>query len=95
MFVRGPIPLAWLTPVLSMRGRSPLALALALRFQCGLEGSKTVRLTHKLCQRFQMSARSVQRALDVLEEVGLIQVARKPGRCHVVTINEVDGWDDE
>jgi hypothetical protein len=87
-FVRGPIPLAWLDPVLSMHSRTPLALAVALWFQSGLERSNTVRLTHKLRQRFRLPARSIPRALKDMETAGLVRVVRQPGRCHMVEILE-------
>ncbi len=89
LFLRGPIPLAWLHPVLAIRGRTPLALALALRFQSGLEKSATVRLTGKLRKRFHISRRSTSRALEQLERLGLVKVERHPGRCPVIEIVEV------
>lgn len=85
-FIRGPIPLAWLEPVLAMSGRSPLAVALALHFQAGLERSARVRVTGKLRNRFRLSTRAVSRSLALMESAGLIAVTRKPGRCHVVDI---------
>ena len=88
LFVRGPIPLAWLDPVLSMHSRTPLALAVALWFQSGLEQSNTVRLTHKLRQRFRLPARSIPKALKHMETAGLVRVDRQPGRCHVIEILE-------
>ena len=85
-FIRGPIPLAWLDPVLAMPGRTPLAVALALCYQFGLERSTRVRLTRKLRDRFSIESRSAGRALSLMESAGLVTVTRKPGRCLVVEI---------
>ena len=78
--------MSWLTPVLTMRGRGPLAVALALYHQAGLERSDTVRMTEKLRERFHVNKRTASRALARMESAGLIQVIRRPGCCHVVEI---------
>ena len=85
-FIRGPIPLAWLDGVLSIPGRVPLVVALALVYQSGLEGSSTVRFTHKLMNRFGLARRSVSRTLEQLQTAGLVRIHRPPGRCREVEI---------
>jgi hypothetical protein len=85
-FIRGPIPLAWLDGVLSLPGRVPLLVALALVYQSGLEGSATVRFTHKLMNRFGVAPRSASRALEQLQAAGLVRVHRPPGSCREIEI---------
>lgn len=85
-FVKGPIPLAWLNEVLRMGGRTPLALALALFYQQGLEKSGPIRITSKLRNRFYLESRAVGRTLPKFEEAGLVRVERPPGRCVVVQL---------
>lgn len=85
-FIRGPIPLAWLDGVLSLPGRIPLVVALALVYQSGLEGSATVRFTHKLMNRFAIAPRSASRALELLQAAGLVRIHRPPGCCREIEI---------
>ncbi len=85
-FIRGPIPLAWLDGVLRLPGRVPLVVALALVYQSGLEGSATVRFTHKLMNRFGIAPRSASRALELLQAAGLVRIHRAPGCCREVEI---------
>lgn len=85
-FIRGPIPLLWLDGVLRLPGRGPLVVALALLYQSGLEGSPSVRVTHKLLQRFGIPQRTSHDVLAKLEAAGLVVVTKPPGRCRVVEI---------
>ena len=89
-FIRGPIPLAWLDGVLSLPGRVPLVVALALVYQSGLEGSGTVRFTTKLMKRFGVAPRSASRTLERLQAVGLVRIHRPPGCCREVEILNPD-----
>lgn len=85
-FIRGPISLAWLEGVLSLPGRGPLVMALALMYQSGLEGSARVRFTHKLMGRFGVAPRSASRILELMQAAGLVRIHRPPGRCREVEI---------
>jgi hypothetical protein len=85
-FIRGPIPLAWLDGALNLPGRGPLVVALALMYQSGLERSPSVRVTHKLLQRFGIPPRTSHDALAKLEAAGLVVVTKRPGRCREVEI---------
>ena len=89
MFIRGPISLDWMSRVLSMSGRTPLALAIALWFQSGLERSTSVRLTNKLRRKFGLNSRVARRALSDFESAGLVRVEQQPGQCLVVELLSV------
>jgi len=88
-FIRGPLPLPWLECVFEIPGPTALRLALALFYQSGLEGSATVRLTHKLMGRFRIAPRSATRTLERMQAAGLVQVHQRPGRCRAVEILKV------
>ncbi len=90
-FIRGPIPMAWLDGVFSLPGRVPLVVALALVYQSGLQGSSTVRFTHKLMNRFGVAPRSASRSLERLQAAGLVRIHRPPGRCREVEILKTNG----
>ena len=85
-FIRGPLPLVWLDGVLKLPGRGPLVVALTLLYQSGLESSPSVRVTHKLLQRFGIPPRTSYDVLAKLEAAGLVVVTKPPGRCRVVEI---------
>ena len=89
-FLRGPIPLPWLLKTMSLGGKTPLKLGLALHFQAGLEKSKSeLRLTTKLKNEFRIPVRSARLAVKKLEAAGLIAVERKAGQCLRVTILDI------
>ncbi len=84
--IRGPIPLAWLEGVLRLPGRTPVVVALALAYQSRLEGSTTVRFTHKLMGRFRIAPRSASRTLERMQVAGLVRIHRPPGCCREIEI---------
>ncbi len=85
-FLRGPIPLRWLSAVTKLRGKAPLAVALALWFEAGRRGSKEVRLTTAILGRFSVNRKAKYTALTTLEKAGLIQVLRQPRKNPIVII---------
>ena len=89
LFIKGPIPLAWLNGVLRIDGAVVLRVALALCFQSGIDRRPTVRFTHKLMERFMINPRSATRALEQMEASGLVRVHHRPGCCRDVEILKV------
>lgn len=85
-FLKGPIPLAWLTAAAKINGKAPLAVALALRFEAGRRKSREVTLTTAILERFDVNRKAKYRALNSLESAGLIRVRRRLRRNPVVTI---------
>jgi hypothetical protein len=86
-FLRGPIPLAWLTAA----GRLPtraLHVAVALAFLSGVERTRVgLKVPPKLLTEFGLNRFARYRALNDLERAGLITIVqRAPGRCPVVTL---------
>lgn len=89
-FLKGPIPLNWL----SQAGSLPCAalrVGLALWFEAGRRRSKTVRLGPGLLGKLSIPRITGRRGLDALEAAGLVTADRHTGRCPVVTILRVEG----
>lgn len=84
-FLKGPIPLAWLTPAARLSGRT-LAAALALWFQSGRTNRRRVSLTGPILDRFGVGRKALYRALQALETAGLVTVERRQGKNPTVTI---------
>lgn len=90
-FLKGPIPLSWLTPVTMLAGKAPLAVALAIWFEAGRKKSNEVKLTSAVLRRFSVHRKAKYTALTALEKAGLVRVRREPRRNPVVTILDVQG----
>jgi hypothetical protein len=89
-FLKGPIPLSWLTPASKLPGRT-LAVALAIWFEAGRRKSSEVKLTTAILSRFGVNRKAKYAALAKLEEAKLIRVLRAPRRNPVVTILNLEG----
>jgi hypothetical protein len=89
-FLKGPIPLAWLTVASRLKGKASLAVALAIWFEAGRSRCKEVALTSAILNRFGVNRKAKYRALESLENAGLISANRKPRRNPVITILDVN-----
>jgi hypothetical protein len=87
-FLKGPIPLNWLTLAAALPGKA-LHVAIALWFQGGVEKSATVRLNLSRLQAFGVERTAGSRALERLSARRLVTVAQRPGCAPIVTILEV------
>ena len=85
-FVKGPIPLWWLTSAARLPGKA-LAVGVALWYRAGLKKSRTVRGSWRLWDSFGVGRTAVYRSLRQLEDAGLIRVERQNGKNPVITIN--------
>ena len=85
-FLKGPVPLAWLSAASKLPGKAALAVGLALWFEAGRRRSQTVTLTSAILARFGVNRKGKYRGLASLEREGLIEVVRVPRRNPVVTI---------
>lgn len=84
-FIKGPLPLGWMTQAAQMPGRT-LQVALALWYLAGLQKSDSVSLASKTASQFGISRDAKTDALVRLENAGLVDVAQSPGRAPVVTL---------
>jgi hypothetical protein len=81
------IPWGWLVRAGNCPGKA-LQVAVAVRHQAKLEKSKRISLGNRFLGEMGVSKDAKKRALDALEQEGLIQVERKPGNNPRVTIVE-------
>ena len=88
-FIKGPIPLPWLSRAAGLPGKAPLAVALAIRFEAGRRRSNEIVLTTAILERFCVNRKAKYRGLNALEEAKLVSVQRRLRRNPVVTILEV------
>ena len=84
-YLRGPIPLVWLSRAACLSGRV-LHAALALWHISMLKKSKIVKMQAKVMKAFGISRGVYIESLKKLEETDLISVERKPGSTPTVTI---------
>ncbi len=92
LFVKGPIPVAWLQRAGELPGKV-LHVGIALWFRCGIEKNKTVKLCARTGRQFGVSRQTTYRALAALERANLVSVDRgggRGGRCPRVTIIEAE-----
>ena len=85
-FLKGPIPLGWVTRAARLPGKS-LHVALAIWFKHGL-GEKEVSLTPNLLRQFGVAPRTARRLLEGLEEAGVVQLVKRNGRCPRATVSD-------
>jgi hypothetical protein len=88
-FLRGPIPLDWLSAAAWLPGKS-LHVGVALWLEAGLRNSAVVPLSNLTGRHFGLDRNAKYRGLDWLEQAGLISVERKLGRAPIVTILDPD-----
>ena len=85
LFLRGPIPLEWLAEAAALPGKT-LNVAIALWWIYGMTKDKPFQLTQRALDYLNVKRGATDLGLARLEEAGLIQVDRKPGRRPTVTI---------
>lgn len=89
LFVRGPLPWAWVTACARLPGRA-LHVGLALWLESGLSRSWIVKLRPKHLRALGVDRHAARRALVLLEAALLVRVVRMPGRAPVVEILKVE-----
>ena len=90
-FLKGPVPWPWLCAASRAgTGRSPLAVAVCIRYLAGRASGDTVKLGHKSLEEAGLTRQAAYRGLSALEDAGLVTVERVRGRAPLVTIEELD-----
>ena len=89
-FLRGPIPLNWLSRAAMLPGRS-LHVAIAVWFMSGLKKTRIVPISNITALQFGLDRNAKYRGLEWLEDAELISVERRAGRAPIVTILESPG----
>ena len=84
-FLRGPIPLAWLTNAGTIDGKA-LHVGLYCWYLAGLTGSLQFKLPTGKLRALGVSRQAAYRGLAALAAKKLATVESKPGSCPIVTI---------
>jgi hypothetical protein len=79
------IPVDWLSQALTL-SFSAVRVGLACWFIDGCNKQKPFTLTRTTCQRFAISKWDKRRGLKQLENAGLIEILRVPGRLSLITM---------
>jgi hypothetical protein len=90
-FLKGPIPLPWMTKACGLPGQKSLAVALAIWWVAGLRKRRDhLLITSASLEHFGVRDRSAKyRALAALEGAGLIHVLRQTRKNPSVSILDV------
>lgn len=87
-FLRGPIPIEWLTAAARLPGKA-LAVGVAIWFRVGCQPyDADVSICNTLLSRLGVHRVSGYRGLAALEQAGLVAVTRHRGRCPRVKLCE-------
>ena len=89
-FVKGPIPLTWISKAAHLPGKSMNA-AVACWYLKGLKKSHTFKLSNIVASRFGLNKDSKARALKHLEQASLIRCTYAKGRSVVVEMLNTGG----
>lgn len=84
-FLKGPIPMDWLSAVAHLPGKS-INLALAVRWLVDMNGGKPAKLTKKALSSLNVSEDACSDGLRRLEAARLIAVTRQPGQRPIVGV---------
>ena len=85
LFLRGPIPLAWLGRAANLSGKT-LNVAIALWWCHGMAKGKPFKLTQMALKTLNVERDAASTGLTRLEEVGLIQIERRPGQRPTISL---------
>jgi hypothetical protein len=85
LFVKGPIPLDWLTEVALLPGKC-LNVAMAIQWLLGMSGGRPVKLTKRAEMSFNVSCDTSRECLNRMETAGLIQLDRSPGKRPLIKV---------
>ncbi len=86
-FSRVPIDLFWIQKAARL-GAKALNVSLVLWYFKGLKKTNTVKLNYEVLEEFGVKPDAGRKALNRLEEAGLVATERHPGRKTIVTILE-------
>lgn len=85
LFLRGPIPLEWLSKAAAFPGKT-LHIAIALWWRQGMAKGTSFKLTQAALKYLYVERDAASAGLLRLEQAGLIQVERNPGRRPTISI---------
>jgi hypothetical protein len=87
LFIKGPIPLEWLSAVARLPGKC-LNVAMAIQWLLGMSGGKPVKLTSRALRSLNVSDDTTSDCLRRMEQAGLIDVTRQSGQRPVICVRD-------
>jgi len=87
-FLKGPIPLTWITKVSMLPGKA-FQTALAILWLTDMSGGGPIKLSRQAMQRFSLSADAARDAVKRLEAAKVITVERRAGQKHSIMLVKV------
>ncbi len=84
-FVRGPIPLDWVTTAAAFPGKA-LHVAIAIWYLAGLKKTHEFPMSRRMLRLFGVGGDAARDSLRRLESAGLVAVQRRPGCSNVISI---------
>jgi hypothetical protein len=87
LFIKGPIPLEWLTAVAMLPGKC-LNVAMAIQWLMGMSRGKPVKLTTRALRSLNVSDDTTSDCLRRMEQAGLIDVTRQSGQRPVICVRD-------
>ena len=91
-FLKGPIPLVWLEAAAKLPGKA-LHVGIEIWFWAGIKGPEGIKLSTASLIKFGVERHSAYRAVNALENAGLISVIRHKGRKPIVSLIDSPGKD--
>ncbi len=85
LFLRGPIPLDWLSQAAALPGKT-INVAIALWWRHGMAKGKPFKLTQASLDYMSVERGAASAGLQRLEAAGLIKVERRPGQRPTIAI---------
>lgn len=90
MFLKGPIPWAWLEVAGGAKGKA-LQVAMVLWLEAGMKRTAKVKLPHARLRAMGVDRHAARRGLAELEGRALVTVERRQGASPVVTLKGPSG----
>jgi hypothetical protein len=84
-FLKGPIPLDWLSKAADLPGKA-LHVGLAVWFWVGIKKQKEVPLSLSRLKEWGVDRFAASRGLKSLEQAGLVSTSRRKGKKAIVTL---------
>ncbi|MEA3188821.1 MAG: hypothetical protein QOD99_2651 [Chthoniobacter sp.] len=84
-FLKGPIPLSWLSCAAKLPGKA-LHVALAIWFEYGRRKRPSFRLTTAVLKRFNVARKAGYHALEALTREKLIDIQRQRGKNPTISL---------
>ena len=87
LFIKGPIPLEWLSAVARLPGKC-INVAMAIQWLMGMSRGKPVKLTTRALRSLNVSDDTTSDCLRRMEQAGLIDVTRQSGQRPVICVRD-------